>query len=54
MLLKVIYYMYYYYYMINVLFRVRGINVIVFFGCCRRILTVSSVDEFYFLMGVFI
>lgn len=44
--------MYHYYYMINVLFRVRGINVTVFSGCCRRILTASSADEFYSLMGV--
>lgn len=40
------------YCMINVLFRVRGINVTVFSGGCRRILTASSADEFYSLMGV--
>lgn len=38
--------------MINVLLRVGGINVTVFSGCCRRILTASSADEFYSLMGV--
>lgn len=44
--------MYHCYCMINVLFRVRGINVTVFSGGCRRILTASSADEFYSLMGV--